>query len=81
MNHMRSSMAEFRSHLESYDAQLSDAKKTAGDAMHEVSVVNDKVQVLRKNVTSLKSGLRAAKKDHTGTADSLDLLTTVSEHS
>ena len=78
---MRSGMAEFRSHLESYDSQLADVKRSAGDATHEVSQVNDKVLLLRRNVTTLRGSLSALQLDHTDTANSLDLLATVSLHS
>ena len=75
---MRSGMAEFRSHLESYDSQLADVKRSAGDATHGVSQVNDKVLLLRRNVTTLRGSLSALQLDHTDTANSLDLLATVS---
>ena len=75
---MRSSMAEFRSHLESYDAQLADAKRDVGDATLKVTKTEVKVQVLQGNVTSLRRGLGHVEQDHRETADSLDLLTMVS---
>ena len=78
MNDIRSSMAEFRGHLESYDAQLKDVKKAAGDATHDVSKVDERVQLLRKNVSGLSEGLNTVQSDHKDTVDNLDLLTTVS---
>ena len=78
MNGIRSSMAEFRGHLESYDAQLKDVKKAVGDATHDVSKVDERVQLLRKNVSGLSEGLNTVQSDHKDTVDNLDLLTTVS---
>lgn len=75
---MRNSMAEFRGHLESYDAQLADVKRDAGDATLKVTKVDEKVQVLQGNVTSLKSTLSNVQSNHRETVDNLDLLTTVS---
>ena len=71
-------MVEFRSHLESYDSQLAEVKRLAGDATHDVSKVEEKVQVLHGNVSSLKGGLNALRLDHKDTANDLDLLVTVS---
>ena len=71
-------MAEFHSHLESYDSQLEDVKKTAGDARHQVTKVDQRVQLFERNLTSLRGGLEGVRSDHTETVSNLDLLSLVS---
>lgn len=71
-------MAEFHSHLESYDSQLKTVKQLAGDATLDVSVVDKRVLLLRRNVSSLKGSLNSMQLDHKDTENSLDLLAIVS---
>lgn len=71
-------MADFNSHLESYDSQLTDARKKAGDATLAVTKIDEKVQLFERNLTRLKTGLEGVKKEHTDTASNLDLLSWVS---
>ena len=73
-------MAEFQVHLSRYDNDLEEVKRQAGDATQAVSKFDERLQVLRRNVTSLKGGLAGVQMDHRDTANSLDLLTTVSWH-
>ena len=75
---MRSSMAAFKSTIESYDSQFIDIKQTVGDARHEVTQTNDRVELLRRNVSSLRSNLSGLHLLHQDTSNSLDLASAVS---
>ena len=71
-------MAEFHSHLESYDSQLDEVKKLAGDATFLVTKIDERVQVFERNLTGLKGGLEGLRQQHKEADDNLDLLTFVS---
>ena len=75
---MRNNMAEFQGHLESYDSQLEDVKKTAGDATLQATKTDGRVELFERNLTSLRGGLDGLKKEHKETDSNLELLTLVS---
>ena len=74
-------MAEFDSHLKSYDSQLQDVTKTAGDATLDVTKIGERVGLFERNLTSLRTDLEAVRRDHTDTDSNLELLSLVSPHS
>ena len=74
-------MAEFRGHLESYDSQLNDVKKTAGDATLDVTKIGERVKLFDRNLTSLRGGLGTLQREQTEADSNLDLLALVSLHS
>lgn len=75
---IRNNMAEYHSHLQSYDAQLNEVKRLAGDATNDVTKVDERVQLLHRNVSSLKDRLKVVQSNHKDTVDNLDLLSAVS---
>ena len=80
MQKMRSHMAEFKSHLESYDSQLSDVMRTVGDARHDLTQTDERVELLKRNVTSLKGRLSGLQLQDQDTSNSLELLSAVCTH-
>ena len=75
---IKKAMAEFEARLMSYDNAIEEAKRLVGDATHEVSNFDVKLQVLRRNITSLKGSLGGVQMNHKDTVSNLELLTTVS---
>ena len=75
---MRSSMAAFKSTIESYDSQFVDIERTVGDARHEVTQTNDRVELLKRNVSRLRSNFSGLHLFHQDTSNSLDLVSAVS---
>lgn len=78
MNKIRDNMAIFQSHIQSYDSQLEELKRQAGEAAHDVTKYTEKVQLLYRNVSSLKDSLKTVQSKHEDTVSNLDLLTAVS---
>lgn len=70
-------MAEFKGHLESYDSQLHDVKQTVGDAQYDLTQMDEKVELLKRNVTSLKGRLSGLQLQDQDTSNSLELLSAV----
>jgi methyl-accepting chemotaxis protein/Ca2+-binding EF-hand superfamily protein len=75
VNEMRNNMAEFRSHIESYDAQLAEVKRLTGDTTSQATKVDERVQLFERNLTSLRGGLERLQQGHRETDSNLDLLT------
>lgn len=78
VNEIRDNMAVFQSHIQSYDSQLEELKRQAGDTTHDVTKYKVQVKLLYRNVSGLKDSLETVQSGHKDTTDNLDLLTAVS---
>ena len=74
---IRSNMAEFKGHLESYDSQLSEVKRNVGDTRHEVTQMKDLVLLLQRNVSELRRNLQTLQGSSKEMNENLDLLSDV----
>ena len=78
MNKIRDNMAIFQSHIQSYDSQLEELKRQAGETTHDVTKYTEKIQLLYRNLSSLKDSLKTVQSNHKDTVGNLDLLSAVS---
>ena len=74
---MRSNMAGFKGRMESYDSQLSEVKRSVGDARQEVTQVETLALLLQKNVSRLGGSLGTLQQSSKDMASDLGLLSAV----